>query len=81
MFILEMSDINKIGFFGRTNFLCNFSMRLVEIVSLFLLVKSSRYEVQEVLKNDCHVLLYRDYEQIGHISYAFHKEINKRSLI
>ena len=39
-------------------------MYLVKIVSFSLLVKSSRYEVQELLKNDCHILLYYDYEQI-----------------
>ena len=43
-------------------------MHLVKIFALFLLVKSSRYEVQELLKNDCHILLHYDDEQIGHIS-------------
>ena len=75
-----MSDISSICFFGHTNFLFNFWMHLVKIVSLFLPVKSSRYEVQELLKNDCHILLYYDYEQIGHISYVFHEETNKRFL-
>ena len=49
-------------------------MILMKIVALFLLVKSSRYKVQELLKNDCHILLYYDYEQVGHISYVFHEE-------
>ena len=41
---------------------------------------SSKYEVQELVKNDCHILLYYDDEQIGHISYVFHEEMNKRFL-
>ena len=42
-------DVSGICVFGYTNFLCNFWTHLVKIVDLFLLVKKSRYEVQEVL--------------------------------
>ena len=59
-FMLEIHDVrclfkrcltSSICFFGHANFLCNFLMHLVKIFSLFLLVKSSRYEVQKLLKN------------------------------
>ena len=52
-------------------------MHLVKIVALFLLVKTSRYGVQELLKNDFHILLYYDGEETGHVSYVFNEEINE----
>ena len=78
MFMHEISDISSICFFGHTKFLCNFWMHfhLLKIAALFLLVKSSRYEAYELLKNDFHILLYYDNEQTGHISYMFHEKIN-----
>ena len=44
-------------------------MDLEEIVALFLLVKSSRFETQELLKDDCRIWLHYDCQQIGHLSY------------
>ena len=81
LLMYEISDIISICFFGHTSFLGNFWMHLVKIIALFLLVKSSRYEVQELLKNYCHILLHYDYEQIGHISSVFHEEINRLSYV
>ena len=75
-----MPDISSTCFFGHADLLYNFWKHLVKIVALFLLVKSSRYEFQELLKNDCHILFYYDDEQIGHISDVFHEEVNKRDL-
>ena len=72
-----MPDLSITCVFGHINFLYIFWKHLVKVVTLFLLVKSSRYDVLELVKNDCHILLYYDDKEIGHTSYVFHEEIIK----